>query len=71
MRHPDYADIDPLHGLAMRMWYNWNALVARPPSRVRGKTYDRFMRFFSAHWPEGAPWPSDIPRPTRTQEVPR
>lgn len=26
-------------------------------------TYERAMLWFAANWPEGADWPSDVPRP--------
>lgn len=69
MRHPDYVEIDPLHRLAGRMWSRWNALVNCPPKRIGDDTYDRFTCFFSAHWPEGHDWPSDIPRPQKSKET--
>ena len=28
-------------------------------------TYERAMRWFSEHWPEGADWPADVVRPPR------
>ena len=28
------------------------------------------MQWFSDHWPEGAAWPADVPRPVRTPSVP-
>ena len=27
------------------------------------RKYDQVMSWFSANWPEGADWPSDVPRP--------
>ena len=32
-------------------------------------TYNRVLAWFSAHWPEGLPWPAEIPRPP-APEVP-
>lgn len=29
------------------------------------KTYDTVMLWFSDHWPDGAEWPVDVPRPAR------
>lgn len=29
------------------------------------KTYDSVLAWFSDHWPEGAQWPSEVPRPER------
>jgi hypothetical protein len=26
-------------------------------------SYERALQWFSAHWPEGAEWPADVPRP--------
>ena len=28
-------------------------------------SYERALRWFSAHWPEGIPWPVGIERPSR------
>lgn len=68
--HPEWTQIDPLHQQSARLWIEWSSLVARPPKRgVTDKTYDRLTQFFSDHWPEGAPWPSDIPRPAKSKGV--
>lgn len=32
------------------------------------KTYDSVLFWFVDHWPEGAEWPIDIPRPALTRE---
>ena len=60
---------DPLRWEAGGCCNDWRRIVARPPSRVTDKTYDRLMQFFAAHWPEGAPWPGDIPRPIPKQKA--
>ena len=31
-------------------------------------SYERALRWFSTHWPEGLPWPEGIERPPRTGE---
>ena len=32
-------------------------------------SYERALRWFSAHWPDGLPWPEEIPRPSPTSRV--
>lgn len=32
-------------------------------------TFERAMLWFSAHWPDGVNWPSDVPRPIPIQEA--
>lgn len=51
---------------AMRMQQHFRALQRRPPEKMRPKTRDVFLTFFSQHWPDDLPWPDDIPRPPKT-----
>jgi len=37
--------------------------LALNESDVTTGTYERAMAWFSAHWPEDAAWPDDVPRP--------
>lgn len=34
-------------------------------------TYNRVLAWFSSHWPEGLPWPVDIPRPLTSDPLDR
>lgn len=33
------------------------------------RKYDETMRWFSANWPDTAPWPHGVPRPQNTSEA--
>ena len=34
------------------------------------RTLDRSLQWLSNNWPDGAVWPSDVPRPAPTAEIP-
>jgi hypothetical protein len=38
------------------------AIASRGADLATGR-FENAMRWFSAHWPEGCDWPSDVPRP--------
>ena len=33
-------------------------------------TYNRVLRWFSTHWPEGLGWPEEVPRPMTEIQLP-
>lgn len=70
-RKPGKNSPEPPQGYykVLRMQNDWRAFVRRPPSNVSERIYDRFMQFFSDHWPEELEWPNDIPRPAKSKEA--
>ena len=41
----------------------WGRDIARPGRSFTVASADQFLSRLSAVWPEGTPWPADIPRP--------
>lgn len=37
--------------------------IADGEADVTTGTFERAMQWFSDHWPKGADWPADVPRP--------
>jgi hypothetical protein len=37
----------------------------REGADIGARSIERALQWFSDHWPEGAEWPSDVPRPER------
>lgn len=37
---------------------------------ITTRRFEAAMRWFSAHWPEGAAWPEGVPRPAAPDDAP-
>jgi hypothetical protein len=45
------------------------ALSIRNGGSFTVRTYERALRWFSAHWPADAAWPAEVERPEPTEEA--
>lgn len=44
--------------------------IAAGRADVTTGTFEKAMSWFSANWPDGAEWPSDVPRPAAAEVTP-
>lgn len=57
--------------LSQRAAGDWRFLARiAEGGRFTVRKYDEVIAWFSDHWPEGAEWPSDVPRPSVSEPAP-
>lgn len=56
--------------VAQRVLGDWRFFDrAHEGKTFTARKYDDAMAWFSANWPEGVPWPTDVPRPESPEEA--